>query len=62
MCCWGEVNEVRICDFGSARLHLEDGSQTERLGGSPMYLAPKLWDDEVPHTNTVNLYLFALIL
>jgi hypothetical protein len=53
------VNEVRICDFGSARLFVENAAATEQPG-TLLYTAPEMFD-EGPYTQTVDVYSFALI-
>lgn len=50
-----------ISDFGLSKFYEENGSMTSKLG-TPFYMAPELFDDNLKITQKIDVYSFAVTL
>jgi serine/threonine protein kinase len=56
-----DVMEARIADFGLARIVTNSIKMTMAIG-SPIFMAPELYDDDDKYTFSVDVYAFAVLM
>jgi serine/threonine protein kinase len=56
-----ECHRPRICDFGSSRDLSLSATMTSKIG-TPLYMAPELYNDTEDYDNKIDVYSFSLIL
>jgi hypothetical protein len=56
-----ENHYPKLCDFGLSRYEGNSVLTQTHGVGSPLYRPPEIWDPEIPYTNKVDVYSFALI-